>query len=208
MYPSKHRFLLLLSLIAWLGLSAQTQLTMPSNAFGDGDNLVTYNFGYGHSMLHEVKVDHFVHDRVSLIYSMRISRPTISQNVTDAEFTAPLGATVGVGVGLVMVSGSACGYMDPDMFFGAFMYSCMIPDGVAMHFYPRKNFDVSPYLNVTGLTFATRDDVTKFYYTPSAGIRLLYTPTDHIVLSVEQQMLVRPEQIIASNMAVGFGIRF
>ena len=189
-------------------MSAQTELSCPTNAFGDGDNLVTYNFGYGHSMLHEVKVDHFVHDHVSLIYSMRMSRAPISQNATDAEFTAPLGATVGVGVGLVMVSGSACGYLDPDLFFGAFMYSCMIPDGVALHFYPRKNIDVSPYLNVTGLTFATRDDVTKFYYTPSAGIRFLYTPADHIVLSVEQQMLVRPEQIIGTNLAVGFGIHF
>lgn len=197
-----------MALACALPCGAQSEAVSKNSPFGRGSNLVTYNFGYGNAMLHEVKVDHFIHDRVSLLYSTRFSRPSIRRANSDSEFTAPLGATVGVGMGLMLGSGSACGYLDPDVFFGVFMYSCMIPDGIAFHFYPAEKFDISPYLNVTGLTIATRNEQTEFYYTPSAGLRCIYAPTEHLLLALEQQVLVRPEQTYAANVSLGIGIHF
>lgn len=203
------RWFLISALMLFVGhLSAQSDARVQTSPFGLGSNLVTYNFGYGNSMLHEIKVDHFIHDHISLLYSTRYSRSNIRRTNSDSEFTAPLGATVGVGMGLMLGSGSACGYLDPDVFFGVFMYSCMIPDGVAFHFYPSEKIDISPYINVTGLTIATRDEQSSFYYTPSAGLRCLYAPTQHLVLALEQQVLVRPEQTYAANLSFGIGVHF
>ena len=203
------RWSLALTALLFVGaLSAQSDGRAKPSPFGLGSNLVTYNFGYGNAMLHEIKVDHFIHDNISLLYSTRYSRANIRRSTSDSEFTAPLGATVGVGMGLMLGSGSACGYLDPDVFFGVFMYSCMIPDGLAFHYYPSEKVDISPYINVTGLTIATRDDQTSFYYTPSAGLRCLYAPTQHLVLALEQQVLVRPEQTYAANLSIGIGVHF
>jgi hypothetical protein len=176
--------------------------------FGNGDHIVAYQFGFGQTTSHEIRVDHFINERVSLIYGMRYSQPTIRENASDAEFTAPLGASIGVGIGVLFGSTTACGYGDGDLLLSAFMYSCMIPDGLAFHFYPHKKIDVSPYFNVTGLTIANRNDRTEFYYTPSAGLRMLYNPTDHLVVSAEQQILVRPEQTYVANTLIGIGIKF
>ncbi|MEN9639608.1 MAG: hypothetical protein RLZZ262_1477 [Bacteroidota bacterium] len=187
---------------------AQTNSDSKPSPFGLGSNLVTYNFGYGNSMLHEIKVDHFFRDNISLLYAARYSRPVIRQHSSDAEFTAPLGASIGVGMGFMLGGGSACGYLDPDVFFGVFMYSCMIPDGIAFHFYPSEKIDISPYINVTGLTIASRNNETGFYYTPSAGLRCFYAPTENVVLSLEQQVLVRPENTYAANLSLGIGLHF
>jgi hypothetical protein len=208
MATTRHWYLALMALAIPFLSNGQSDSHQQHRVFKKGGNLVTYQFGYGQAMLHEIKVDHFISDNFSLLYSMRYSRPSIQRNASDAEFTAPLGASLGLGMGLVMGSGSACGYMDPDTFIGLFMYSCMIPDGVAFHCFLNEKMDFSPYINLSGLTIASRENITKFYYTPSAGLRLLYSVTPHLLLTAEQQVLVRPEQVVSANVALGLGISF
>jgi hypothetical protein len=152
-------------------LLSNAQDTNPVNlTFRQGDFSMTYAFGPGlHHQDHQITADYFIHDSWSLVYrgSISIAQSSLYSN----EYVLPVGATVGIGAASISMCGTCSGYCTFDDGFGLIGASFMIPDGVSYHVYPMKNVSISPYFIFSGIGIYQTREYTKFFYTPSAGIR-------------------------------------
>lgn len=197
-------FTLLLVLLFGASFEMSAQINAPFNE--KGVTLITYHTGFGNGIKHELRVEHFVHPRWSLIYSGSYSYQNTTSTVS--EYRLPLGCSVGVGA----VALGGCYGIYSSSFDAAgdlILLSALIPDGVAYHLYMGKNLDVSPYLNASGLMLQVDSELgNRFYYSPSAGIRLMRYLGEHVALSAEQTfrrtITGRVENSIGASLSVRF----
>jgi hypothetical protein len=171
-----------------------------------GDGLITYQFGMGVNAMHELRVERFVRPKWSLMYSAAYSYRPVSY--TSSEVRLPIGCSVGVGA-LTLGGCAGMGYGSLDFAGDLFLLSLMIPDGVAYHFKLDKYFDISPYVNVSGLTLRIEETgSTRFFYAPSAGIRAMAYLGDHFVITGEQSFRRNYLGRMESLLGAGISIRF
>jgi hypothetical protein len=168
------------------------------NGDNDGSTLVGYKFSTGSMFNHEVRVEHFLTSRWSLIYSAGYS---VSQTGNTSDYRTPLGATVGIG----LLTALSCGGNAGD----GFLLCCLIPDGVAVHFPFDKGFDFSPYVNLSGLNFR-QDKVNgnSFIYSPSVGFRLMKYCGKSLVISAEQSFTRSIDNSILGSSGISISGRF
>ncbi len=180
---------------------------------GNQSTFITYAFSMGNSLSHELRVEHFVHPRWSLIYSTSYSYAYSfgGSNLDDSysEFRAPIGVSCGVGLCAVVAGSYTCGYSGSSGLGDLFVLSCMIPDGVAYHIPMGEKFDLSPYLNVSGLAYQWNAlDDSRIVYSPMGGIRLLYPVSEIFIISAEQNFKRLHGGGIAASVGAGISVHF
>lgn len=174
-----------------------------------GTNIVSYIYGMGIGESHELRVDHFFHEKWSLFYSARYEGPSalLPGNSSETQLTAPIGLSVGTIMAFGIGAGACGGYYGNGL--GELMIaSLMIPDGIAYHHYLADNLDFSPYINVSGLSFISNDERSSIYYTPSAGGRLMYSPSEHFIVSGEYRVQYSTLTEFRTNLGIGVSVRF
>jgi hypothetical protein len=195
---------LIIVLTSFVHAKSLAQADVQRHAKGDG--LITYQFGVGVNAMHELRVERFVHPKWSLVYSGAYSYRPVSY--TSSEVRLPIGCSVGVGA-LTLGGCAGMGYGSLDFAGDLFLLSLMIPDGVAYHFMLDKYFDISPYVNFSGLTLRIEDSgSTRFFYAPSAGMRMIAYLGQHFVLTGEQSFRRNFSGQIESLLGVGVSLRF
>jgi len=127
---------------------------------------------------------------------------------TVSEYRLPLGCSVGVGA--VAFGGCYGVYSSSfDAVGDLVVLSALIPDGAAYHIYMGKNIEVSPYINASGLMLQMDSELgNKFYYSPSAGIRLMGYIGEHFVLSAEQTFRRTISGRVENSIGAGVSVRF
>ncbi len=182
-----------------------------SNANGfpaiKASTFITYSFSAGRNLNHELRVEHFVHQRWSLLYTAGFasSYNNSSFAATDyhSELRAPIGITLGVAIGAVAIGGYCYSYGNGDGLGELFILSCMVPDGVAFHIPFGEKFDISPYIIATGITYQwDANNEGHFVYSPMAGVRLLYPISDIFIVSAEQNF----RRIDGGNISAALGV--
>lgn len=169
--------------------------------------LITFHTsGFSDNINHELRVEQFVHPKWSLIYSTSYSY--YQTHNSASEFRLPIGCSVGVGI----TAFSGCYGFYSGSFSGIgeiIILSAMIPDGVAYHLSMGKRFDISPYVNASGLMLRLDSEQgNRFYYAPSAGIRLMHYFGEHFVLSGEQTFRRTATGRIENLLGASISVRF
>lgn len=190
-------FTLLVMFLSLSSVCITAQINVPFNE--KGVTLITYHTGFGNAIQHELRVENFVHPRWSLIYSGSYSYQKSPSAVSEYRF--PLGCSVGVGAVAYGVCASS---------FDIVLLSALIPDGVAYHIYMGKNLEVSPYINVSGLMLQVNSEIgnNRFYYSPSAGLRMMRYFGEHFVLSAEQTFHRTITGNIENSIGASLSVRF
>jgi hypothetical protein len=170
-----------------------------------GNTLISYHIGIGKYVEQEMRVEYFVHSRWSLIYSMGYHE---NMTGTSSEFRTPIGATLGAGL-LAFGCGYSC-YASCDLAESLALsyYACMIPDGVAFHTYVNGKFDISPYVNASGLTLTMNGDKREWVYSPVGGVRVMFYPTEHFVMAAEQSFRRLDGNVFTSTLGGSLSYRF
>lgn len=189
--------------ICLMQVVAQAQLSAPINK--KENTLVTYHLSYGRSLIHEVRVERFIHSNWSLIYSGAYSKNNTISEVSDYRF--PVGCSMVAGTAVLFGSYGACSSSFDGM-GELIILMAMIPDGLAYHLYLVKNFDISPYLNVSGFSLSIDANHNRFYYAPSAGIRAMKYFGENMVLSGEQTFRRTMSGAIENSIGMSISLRF
>jgi len=175
--------------------------------FQNGDFRLAYSLSNIASNQHQITGDYFVHENWSLVYRATLNFDQFNTQASD--YTIPIGPALSVGMLGVFSCGTCSGFCGMDDGLGLLYYSMLIPDGVSYHFYPYKNITVSPYVILSGLGVYRGIEGSQFYYAPSAGCRVSYTPT-HFPLSlvIEPQFRRNFESNIVPGLSTGLSITF
>jgi len=198
-------FTLLVIFLSLASVRVTAQINVPFNE--KGITLITYHAGFGNTIQHELRVERFVHPHWSLIYSGTYSNRNATSTVS--EYRLPIGCSVGVGM---TVAGGCIGLYSSSFETAGelIVLSALIPDGVAYHIYMGKDLEVSPYINVSGLMLQVNSEIgnNRFYYSPSAGIRMMRYFGEHFVLSAEQTFRRTITGNVENSIGASVSVRF
>jgi hypothetical protein len=195
------------------GLNDSTEVSKRKYApMTKGSTMLTYAFSSGAYQTHEVRVEHFVHPRWSLLYSTSYSlRPSYAistSEITYSEFRAPIGLSIGVGAIGVSTCQYACGAYGNGL-WELVRLSCMIPDGFAFHIPVMDKMDLSPFVNLSGIVFQWDNmNNSRIYYSPMGGIRLIYPLGPGFVISAEQNIKRMSNGSFSTSLGGGISVVF
>ncbi|MBL7941250.1 MAG: hypothetical protein JNM00_00690 [Flavobacteriales bacterium] len=156
-------------------------------AFSEGSSLISYSGFLGLYQVHEVRYEYMVHNRWSVMYRAGYSfRQNTLQDLgptPDDEIIAPSGLIMCCALGAAT---SSCGSTLPLESIDWLLYA---PDGIAYHIPMGMGADFSPYIMPAAVALHRNgENNRKLVYAPSAGVRILYPLTPHIMINLEQRI--------------------